>query len=294
MWRNIVKSGIIYLTDMEELLMKKIVVILILLLFISGCAGESKELDSYQEEKIKEKSEVEKFISNQGLRRYEFNCEISTEKIKDFSLGGDMFLTDDGKLYEWSLNLFSNGTNCKKVETDVRFKRFINNVIVNEHGEIYTYIDRTLKKGKGDGIAYELYESNNDMFLFSQNYSGSIFHGFDPNHHYAVLKENPDVLINYVYKNSEWVRDDVFGIVLVNEKITHTYNNYFKTDKSYYYHSVINREECDKYVDVECEFGIVKMKELNKIFEELHFFGPAGFIILKSEQNVIYSNQMGG
>ncbi len=274
--------------------MKKLVFTLIMVFLLSGCINEGKKTtDSIEDDSVRDVN-LENIISKHHYKKYDFICEISTEDIKDYSGFDNMFLTKDGELYEWSLQTFTNETNCKKVDTKIKFSRFINGTLVGYDEKLYDYQDKIIKKGAPEGtgsLNTNIYDKYSDMFLFSRNYSVSD-NSFDANHRYAIVKDN--IVYETIFTSDNDISLFQIGEIPKDEITIGMYYNILKTNKNYYYYSVINREQCNKYADIECEFGLMRFNEISDIYEELQFYSPSGFIILKSEPNVIYSNQMGG
>jgi len=110
--------------------MKKLVVVFFI--FLGACKSNISVIE--EPEVLTTEQKVEDFIINNYLVESDWVCDVSTSKIVEFSYFNDMFITNEGKLYQSSIDkLFStNMQNCKIIETDVKFKKFIHNFIISE------------------------------------------------------------------------------------------------------------------------------------------------------------------
>ena len=98
--------------------MKKKVLLFTLLfvLITTGCAKKIEVIDKQGDEKFGELS---------GFTKLSLKCD-AIGSVADISPYDNLLITKDGKLYRISYEkLFTNNTNCKQVESDKLFIRFI-------------------------------------------------------------------------------------------------------------------------------------------------------------------------
>lgn len=195
-----------------------------------------------------------------------FGKDFYCPEMREIKHGGfSFFITNDGQLYEYSNKKYSTTeNNCKKVETDVIFDKIIKGTLVSKNGNFYSYHDGNLKKISDDEIEkgrawygldqmeIKVYKANNKIFYLDQlDMNDPEIYGYvDGNSIYSISydwdsnKTNEKLL--YTFKNDE-----------VIEKLT---NGYIITTKGYYVYDIINKNECQRYEDIDCEYGLVKVE----------------------------------
>ncbi len=199
----------------------------------------------------------------------EWKCdEISLLEIKDmmFEFEEKYFITNSGDLYEYSENnLFSNGKNYLKIETDIKFERFFNNYsVISAEGNIYRIKNNDieefdyfqLKKSIEDGCDYKIEKLDN---LIS----------YQPND-YIYINEKSINAIEYDYNNFKYIDKGTIGIIPEQEeilKINISLNEIFvKTDKNYY-----KIRKYKQYADSEEKFQLEKDEIESNNYQEIQF-----------------------
>lgn len=264
--------------------MKKILLVCLLSLFLFGCSTKN---DSIQKNKSGVNSNTSNFkqeiINKRSLYSYEWNCEVKLNEIKDINRF-DLFISKTGELYEFSLlkKYSTTNTNCKKIDTDLRFEKFINGVIVSIDNKLYRYDNNKLLErpsGFTGGFDYRLYDYNHDLVMFNAREG-----------QYGIIKDNK------VYKCE--IQDDIVTKEIFSfndeEKIIGVYGSYIRTDKGYYYYGITNQEQCSEYKDIKCEYGIVKDELFSKSNNDIVYANGMYFIIESDnklyEDNNYYGN----
>lgn len=180
--------------------------------------------------------------------------------IKDFDSNYDLFISADGTLYK--IGKFSDGTNFKKINSNVKFVKFKNYgtgfVIISEENDTYRY--------------------NNDEF--SVETSGNRDYGFDydyVNSAELVDRRMNDTIDGFV-KNKELFLYEKKGFNLpkdaiykfdVDEEIEYLVDRIIKTNKGYYYlEETIIESEFD---DVPTTYEY-KLKKIENISDDIIFF----------------------
>lgn len=281
--------------------MKKIVILLlIMVLLITGCKNSETKNNEHGNETVEEK----KFDKISELNYIDIKCGALAD-IVDYSSIDSLFITKSGDIYQFSYDkLFSNDTNCKKIESDKKFKRFIRGAIIDSNNDIYSYdngknivvknnhnttmpylLDK-ISKNDYDNIIYEWNSDYND-------YERYFYYDVDTNSIYEYSNKN--------YKKSE---NAMFNFE-TDEIVEYITYNGIKTNKAFYTQGRIaeNANECEKYVDVECiyknTFYKIGNETINKNLEHIKYIyydnshnTPVYFIV--DENNNFYTNVMGG
>ena len=197
-----------------------------------------------------------------------------------------LYLTYDNELYVISeQQKFSNEKNCKKV-SDTFIVNSINVGdgmlgLVDEQNRIYTY----------NIINYNLVEEKNVNYIIKKFVSKKIYIKVE-----GRFALNNDGIID-IYNYDEFRLEDE-KIVFENEKIVDfmldiSQNDIMvvKTDKAYYVRKKINKDECNKYADVECKYELVKDEYLSNNYNKISIFNPYMFdvnLIFKDGKIVMY------
>lgn len=194
----------------------------------------------------------------------EFQSKMKCPEMKDIKSSGDnIFITHNGELYEYSYKKYSTTkTNCIKVDTDIKFDKIIKNTLISKDGSYYIYNTGTITQPSKEQInqgrsryginqmEIQLYNINNNIF-----YLATIDHN-DPEI-YGYIDSNKVYSIIYDWYTKK-AHEELIYTFQNGEEIEHITNGYVVTNKAYYVYDIINKKECNKYVDVECEYGLVK------------------------------------
>lgn len=197
----------------------------IVLLGVCGCAFE-KETD--------------------GSVKKTYNCSIlNTVNMAINNYDGNIYaITNDGKLYEFGNH--SDGTNCKEVDSNLKFTKIINDNLVDDQNKLYIIYQREIKK-------VESYNDDYKRFIDDINIIKAHRISVDENI-YAVLKNDGIIYLDnnetYISFNNEKILDfDVYDSSII----------WIKTNKAYYIRRVKDTK-CYEYDDIECEYEFQKMK----------------------------------
>ncbi|MBE5806552.1 MAG: hypothetical protein E7313_07620 [Clostridiales bacterium] len=270
---------------------RNIVLFFMMIIIITGCSsnsainnGKSNISDSQNEINISE----EKLKSQYGSM--EWKCSVPLNNISDISGFDHMFITKNGDLYLFSFTQLFSSTNdyCKKVDSDYKFERFINGAIVTIDNKLLAYhngnfVERMV--GWTGAFDYSKFDQYSNMILFSKN--------FDPNQNYAVVEGKEVFELNNIYDN-EYVPIGVnkvkIGQLNNTENYVGGYYQIIKTTENYYMYSIINKEQCDMYADVECEYGLKRIDDISDEYENILYYNGK-YIIFKDDINHIYTNE---
>lgn len=261
---------------------KKIFLLCLIALLFTGCTKESVDNKINK----KEKSQDKILEGRKGLE-YEWDCEIDLKDIKDISTFNSMFISKDGKLYEFSLTLKFSTTNnhCRKIDTDMTFEKFINGAIISTDKKIYGYYDGNFEErphGWTGAFNYALYDYNENVLIYD---------GRDGI--YGIAKDNK----LYIYKTNDFSSDDIKSEKVLyefdnDEFFVEAYGSIIKTNKAYYSYGIANRKDCEQYADIKCEYGIVKDEELTEAYNDIFYTNNVYFILKESDK--IYTYVLGG
>ena len=250
----------------------------VILIGICGCGNKQIEtvkegIDNYQEESI----------YKNNFPSLEWKCDIPLQDIIDFSEFDTKFITKDGDLFEFSYNqLFSNEKYCKKIDSNMKFTRFLNGAIETTANKIYGYSEgKFIEKLSAWTGAYDynVYEKYPNSFLFSKVNDRS---SYDINYQYAVVKNNIVYDINW-----DSLKLTEIDRLADDEEYIGSYYQILKTNKNFYNYNIINNEECKKYADIECKYGLSRIDEISDLYDEIYYFNGKK-IIFKNDLNNIY------
>lgn len=244
--------------------MKKIILVVIMMVLFCSCSKEPKIYD-------------EIIDSGYGVGWGGNPDGLVCEEIKDaVYLTNYYFLTNEGKIYKFNeTQLFSNNKNCIEYQYDgAKIKFAYNDSLYDENNKktlVYdfsssTFLNEEEYKNKNGYVWYDQLEVVNvDYDFISQNNCGSEI---------LYIKDNNIYKYNYHTDNrtNEHIKDEplFLGSIPKNEKILYMADAIIKTDKNYYELVRTNEEECNKYVDIKCEYGF-KKSALSNIYDKLAF-----------------------
>lgn len=257
--------------------MRKIKLILVSLFIILCCTGCNN-------------SEVNRDLRHAGfnISSDEFSCEALIPKSdKEYEVikyfGGDFAITTTGVIHELSFGqMFSNDQYCRKANTERKVVALYgNSVFKADDNKFYAL------KGTDKVAAYGEITPAND-----QNYAIYAFFFNDPailkvqssgNNIYYVLKTdgnfyqyNMVVSNGNIYLTSADVlyTAETYGskIIDFNHEGLASTRTYIKTEDSFYRVSMVNKEKCTKYVDVQCEYDFGKDKDLSRHYKRIIAF----------------------
>ena len=267
---------------------KKLKVLLVLscILIISGC-GKSNEIKS-NSSNGKEDNKISCSINNNnGKYDYYINESLVCPQFKDIAYSGDrFFITNAGELYEYSDKKYSTtNNNCKKVETQVLFTNIIENTLVGENFEYYSYHDGNLRKIPNDEIQkgrawygidqmeIRLHKLNSKIFYLDQLDIN------DPEI-YGYVDGNNIYEISYDYDNNK-SNEKLLLTLKDGEKVEKTTNGFVITNKGYYRYGITNQKECSEYEDIKCEYGLVQVDTKDNCSNEI-FYVSNGLIVTQN------------
>ena len=215
----------------------------------------------------------------------------SIDNNDDMAIEPDMFITKSGDLYLLSTDkLFSNEQICKKVETDLKFERFLDypnsrraSTIFSADGGYYTYNKETEQIepayfGEGDTFIEEMnslhpnsygddyYIENNCLFIVYRNYL-------------------PDDSATDSFK--ETIVETLIDTIPNGETFISWDGKVIKTDKAFYKIGIKNRDEVEKYADVKPIEGLEKIENVSNQYDDIKYFN-GNFIIYKNDSKHIY------
>ncbi len=260
------------------------------MILVSGCSNNVSVKNNKKNDKDKI-TQTEKRVIDKMSFTYKWDCEVPLNKIKDISTVGMNFISDDGALYEFNLDkkYSTTGSHCRKVNIDVSFEKFIYNKIISSDKKVYlqngeNYVDISNEEriqGWVMGFPYDLYDYNENIIILNMDLDNSFKYGIvEDNKVYEY--ETGSLSSDYIGKGKElYTFSD-------GETLVGIYGSYIKTNKAYYVYGVTNKNECEKYADIKCEYGIVKDKTLSDAYDEIYYMNNY-YLIMKSDYNKLYT-----
>lgn len=254
--------------------MKKAIFILISILLLVSCSSisdKSHEKDIVNKE-VKSAEDVQFELLNLYTLKKDLKCSalFNVKQITD--QGNEAFLlTEDGKLFEIKLDggLYSNDENC--IEIDTGFKQPIE-MIYDTHslgsspqfyvnGKFYEYAYKAreriyiFEESRESKELVKLYKQYDEYMFIGRNYiKDNIAYRYDnesKTYSQAAFYglENDE----YIYR---FLRHNDITVVLTNKAI-------------YTLNPEINKEECRKYIDVDCKAGYQRNDILTDLYANL-------------------------
>lgn len=263
--------------------MKKILFSLIILVLITGCGVKNNEKNSSNEE-IKT-SKVEKVLKENRMQKFNWNCDVSLNEIKEVDWSSRLFITTNNELYSllFEDKLYSNNQICKKIETELKFERFVNSALITTNNEIYAYIQSENKIINEEDILYNGFVGGFDYSIFHAD-KNIYYAGYDSSEMGGGNKMYYKVNNNNVSLFYELNKDDLNVYNFENNEIfLNGSNEILQTDKAFYTYGITNKKECQKYADVKCEYGLIK-DNISEIYSDIYLYNKY-FIILKNNDN---------
>ena len=238
----------------------------------------------------------------------DFKCELLTpsknkQEGKDFErikfLTNSYAISTTGNVYELSLGgLFSNNMNCRKA-TRVQAVAIMDNSVIRDKDGKYYYLKQ---EGNGtlpyqevtrDDKNYQLYDMllrDTDVIKISTVNANA--------YNYYVLKTDGNIY-NYIFEEVG-ERDKILkfrssSIIYAKSRFGNSpiidFNyygdstaTYFRTEKEIYRYAITNADQCNKYVDIPCQYEL-KIDEKLTEYQE-HFLGYGGSIILTDYKRI--------
>lgn len=228
------------------------------------------------------------------------------KNISDISHYQNLFITKDGNLYQISYDkIFSNGTNCKRIESENRFTRFIIGGILDSNNDIYNYTNNN------ELVLYDPSIGNifmpNIMIekISNDMYQNIIYSNEDQKYgenqiYYFYYDSNKKEIYSYSNDLTKMSNEPIFSLTNDEEMEYLTYGG-IKTNKNFYIYGrrATNKEECEKYADIKCEmkngfYSITDENIINQI-DYIKFISISGNIYFILDDNLnFYTNVMGG
>ena len=266
-----------------------LIILVLVMILVSGCSNNVSVKNNNKNDKDKI-TQTEKRVIDKMSFTYKWDCEVPLNKIKDISTIGMNFISDDGVLYEFNLDkkYSTTGSHCRKVNIDVSFEKFICNGIISSDKKIYlqngkNYVDisnETRIQGWVMGFPYDLYDYNENIIILN-------IASVDTK--YGIVEDNKVYEYETGSSSSDYIgKGKKLYTFSDDETLVGIYGSYIKTNKAYYVYGATNKNECEKYADIGCEYGIVKDKTLSDAYDEIYYMNNY-YLIMKSDYNKLYT-----
>lgn len=222
---------------------------------------------------------------------YRFTCLDIDKNDKIDYFTGDLILVN-GKIYEYLLNndkSYSNGNNCKLLDEYDDFVNYDNYLIYYKKNDHYYMISSVRSyHEKIESPSVKIYfDKHIKKYLTSDNpqkdSEGNIFYNEfalkDDGNIYRIKKIQDKIVNEEIIYNK-----DEYGFIY-NFYYNELYpeHNYIVSDKGYYYEKEIIKDNCDKYVDIECEKIMTVDNKKSKTLSEIRFYN-SGCYLNKSDK----------
>lgn len=227
-----------------------------------------------------------------------FHCDVLDNIKMKFNSG---FITNDNKFYIVNYDKkFSNDQNCK-LTSDIEIISQYNHQLVDKNYNIYYYDYERNTMVKNEFVLEDFFQ--NSTFVSSSFYSPS--NPIDNNYTYYAILETDGNLYSYATKY-EYINGKNEIILMKKDlyksfdgekileyefsRFDYKFLTYIKTDKSYYTAIKTNKDTCEKYADVKCEYGLQKNEYLTNNYNDIAFieFSPYdSYTIIKKDGTML-------
>ena len=161
-------------------------------------------------------------------------------------------------------------------------------LIVDENNQLYYYEEKLINYSERDKYYYK----DVKKFVLNHPISYTTYAFDDSMNSVESVYYNYYVENNSIYKvvSQQKGSGTIYNTpVLIhefsNEQIMSLEGKVFKTDKAYYKIGIINQEECNKYEDVKCEEGFLKIEDISNDYKNIEYFN-GNYIIYKGDTNL--------
>ncbi len=223
----------------------KVVSCLMIIMLVCGC-GKKEKVALNNEDSVKD-----------NLTKVKVNCE-EIQDIKDFSYYNNLFITKKGKLYQINFSqLFSNDKNCREIKSEIRFKKIIRGGIIGVDNNVY-YFDANktelVKFDFQDGYLTMPYINNIEKDSYENIFSAPNKAG-EQNYFWVDRENNKIYMFEETLQPSNLKKEAILTLEQ-GENIEYVVDNLIKTNRAIYTFQsiIINKDECDKYADVDCKY----------------------------------------
>ena len=222
------------------------------------------------------------------------NAFISTDnnyinRIK--YLGNTYAIDEDGIVFDISLNqLYSNQQNCKKSSLPTTVAAIIDDrVIKGTDGKLYYLVPSSNTPAYSEvtvsDSAYQIYQvllqDTEVVKAISVNQNQGTYYVLKTDgdiYKYVINRNDTQSPYNIISKEVIYSSNSFGRIIDFNYNNSAKLSTYIKTDNSLYRLKVLNKEECSKYVDKECDYEMYEDKALMKYRE--HIIGFNGNLLI--------------
>lgn len=205
----------------------------------------------------------------------ELKCDVLNNVKYSFD---NYFITNNNDLYILNTDqLYSNNKNCKKINSNENIIKLMAVIsTTNNYYEYYVLDDKN-----------NIYYINNielilQTYINNENYDVPVFKTFIDNniisqYTYFALKNDGNLYwYEKIYQKQDENKLVLFkkydNEIILEYNFTIAAHGYIKTNKAFYTTKVINQEQCEKYVDVECKYDLAKNVQLTNIYDDISIY----------------------
>lgn len=243
--------------------------------------SNKNELESIKDKKLEL---YHQFIHSNGQIKMEKYDLSQFSGIKDFYSNSNLFISADGSLYK--IGEFSDGTNFKKIDSNVKFVKFKgDSTIISEQNDVYWYNEDEFTVSIQDTNSDYDYINSTEFWCVSSNHG---IGGFVKNNEVFLT----DCIQGFCNGSCVFPENAIYKFD-VDEKIEYMIYSIIKTSKGYYYlEETINESEFDD-VPTTCEYNL---KKIENIGDDVVFFkyNMGSISILDKNNQLFVYTDIGG
>lgn len=185
-----------------------------------------------------------------------------------------LIITNSGDLYTLNEKKYSDGTNCKRINGDIKVTGYLitdmQGLLIFGTGESYKYNgDNNQLTLEEDIEKFPVIAANGWVSPYNSLKDDGVIYQWET---YDTATGNFSGEKEFLKFDDEKILDFVIGYSGIN---------YVKTNKAYYTRKLVNEQECTEFVDVSCKYELYKDNYLTENYDKV-----VGII----DGNVIFKN----
>ena len=262
--------------------MKKKLLLLILfcVLFLTGCNGSVTR----DFRKLGFEVSNDKLVCSTLIPKTE--GQLVSEKI---SYMNELYaVTESGNIYEISVGQkYSNNENCKKADTMLKVSALMDDSIARGIDGKFYYMqsDSGVKAYSEIGINDDSYQLCNILLsspevkrVVTVDSNKGIYYALltDGNvYKYVIKRDNYDDPYRIESRTIEYSEEQYGKIIDFNYNDSEKDKTYVKTNDTIYRMQAINRDRCERYADVSCNYKFMRDEVMTKYYKtKILYYGP--------------------
>ena len=220
-------------------------------------------------------------LKNKFVIKEKWNVELPLENIKELSSRYQVFITNDGYLYQYSDKIYKDSEkHYRRMNENIKFKSIGGCQPITMDNRYWGDYRFPISEYKFSTIEKEL--------LMFEDFAWSNIRDIKDETPLKIAKQGDKVFLLDSQNSILQLLNDFDE----KEKIIGIYNNgIIKTDKNYYFADITNKDELKKYADATPVYGLVTDVLLTAEYNNIQYF-DGETAIFKDDKEHIYINYL--